>query len=72
MPSPGEQMTSDILAAIAPIVDGKPARLVIEAVAAAMMAAVAQTGASRTSRCLMLSRYALRIERFAEEILTAP
>ena len=61
----GPELTAEILAAVAPIVDGQPTELVIEAMAAAMMAAFVRGCPTPADRREILRRYAERITRFA-------
>jgi hypothetical protein len=64
----GIEMTQAILRAVAPIVDGQPSELVMEAFAAALAAALAGSGSDKKGARLVLHRYAERILDFAEMI----
>jgi hypothetical protein len=63
----GVAMTERIMDAVAPIVDGQPTALVIEAFAAAMMATLSASTDKRQAR-LVLHYYAERILDYAAEI----
>jgi hypothetical protein len=60
----GAALTEDILAAVAPLVDGRPSELVVEAMAAAMMVTVA-TCCPVAGQRLVLRRYADRLNAIA-------
>jgi hypothetical protein len=64
----GLAMTADILAAVAPFVDGQPTDLVIEAFGAAMIATLVAGGATNVDRKTILRRFADRIVGFAAAI----
>jgi hypothetical protein len=63
---PGAKLTEDILAAVAPLVDGLPVELVTEAMAAAMMMTVTVGCASADDQGLVLRRYADRLNAIAD------
>jgi hypothetical protein len=64
----GVALTEAILSEIAPLVVGQPSGLVIEAMGAAMMAAVTLGCATAEGRRTVLRRYAKRIEVFANQL----
>jgi hypothetical protein len=64
----GEQLTGDILEAIAPLVHNKPCDLVVEALAGAMLAAVTLATPSELDRRAILRRYAARLQALEREI----
>jgi hypothetical protein len=63
----GAALTEQIMEAVAPLVDGQPTALVIEAFAAAMMATLSASTDKRQAR-LVLHYYAERILDYAAEI----
>lgn len=64
----GAALTEQIMEAVAPLVNGKPADLVIEAFAAAVMAVLTASQMDIRDARLVLHRYAERILDFAAEI----
>jgi surface antigen len=64
--SKGFELTGRLLGAVAHIVEGQDADIVIEAMAGAMMAALAASGVDEQDQKLILRRYAERIIIFAE------
>ena len=64
----GIALTEKIMEVVEPIVDGLPTDLVIEAMAAAMVASLAGAQADTKDARLVLNRYAERILDFAEMI----
>lgn len=57
----GALLTADILEAVAPLVDGKPADLVFEAIAAVMLATVLLVSKSPADHGRLLRRYAQQL-----------
>jgi hypothetical protein len=64
----GIALTEKIMEVVEPIVDGLPTDLVIEAMAAAMVASLAGAQADTRDARLVLNRYAERILDFAENL----
>ena len=64
----GIALTEKIMEVVEPIVDGLPTDLVIEAMAAAMVASLAGAQADTGDARLVLNRYAERILDFAENL----
>lgn len=64
----GVALTEELITTLGPIVDGQPSELVIEALAAAMMAAVASFVTTREGQRTVLTRFARSIEQFAETL----
>jgi hypothetical protein len=64
----GAALTNEILQAILPVVDGKPTEQAIDAIAAALMAALSAGCKDPRMARLVLHRYADRILDFADAI----
>lgn len=66
----GIEMTERIRHAVGPIVDGQPSELVVEAMAAAMLATLLGAGVPPAGRVLVLRRYAERLLTIAAAIVS--
>jgi hypothetical protein len=64
----GERLTAEILHAVAPVVNGHPIALVVDAMAAAMLAAVTIATPDIATQALMLRRFAALLEDIAERM----
>jgi hypothetical protein len=64
----GEALTALIIQKLSPVLDGEPLPLVIEAVAAAMMALLASSVPFPAQKRTVLLSYAQRILNYAEEV----
>jgi hypothetical protein len=64
----GEALTGDILEALAPLVHNKPADLVIEAMAGAMLAAVLIAAPAEYDRRAILRRFGARLLTIEREL----
>lgn len=64
----GLKLTLDILEVVAPLVEGKQSHVVIEALAAAMMATIAAAKIEDGDARMLLHRYAGRIMDFSDDI----
>jgi hypothetical protein len=62
----GVKLTNEILAAVVPMLNGRPSQLVLEALAGAMMAAVVVACPTAGGRREFLARYADCILTFAD------
>jgi hypothetical protein len=67
-----DDMTRQIVDAIAPIVHDRPPRAVMEAAAAALVGTVAHSAASRLEQQVILAHLAIRIKILAENLSEAP
>jgi hypothetical protein len=66
----GEELTDQVLAACAPIVDGLPTDLAIEVMAGAMLATACAASKDPRSRKLILRRFALTVMGIANAMET--
>jgi hypothetical protein len=64
----GELLTELLLHHIAPLIQGKPSDVIIEAMAAAMMAGLMAGYPARASRVTILRRYARAIDDLADRM----
>jgi len=64
----GEAMCAEILAAVAPVVDGRRTPIVLDAMAGAMLAAVMAGCSTKDDMKLVLRRFAARVTTLAENL----
>lgn len=64
----GADLTKQMLGAVAPIVDGMPSDVVVDAMGAAMMAALLISTPSAADQALVLRRYASRLQLLADNL----